>query len=70
AEEFFKNIKKHGIFKLKKNYKPKGIVMDGGGWSLIITFGDGSIFESSGSNSSPKQFDQIRKDFSTLTGDK
>ncbi|MCL2675042.1 MAG: hypothetical protein FWE84_00385 [Firmicutes bacterium] len=68
AAEFFENIKKHGIFELKKRYEPKELILDGGGWCLTITFDDGTAFTSSGSNCSPKQFKEIRKDFEILTG--
>ena len=68
ATKFFASIKEHGIYKLKKKYEARRIVMDGGGWCLIITFADKTTFESSGSNNSPKQFEAIRQDFKALTG--
>ena len=43
----------YGLFDIKDEYKsPPGIV-DGGGWSLMINYNDGTSKESRGSNNSP-----------------
>lgn len=52
-KEFIKGINDAGILNIKEHYEKSGII-DGGGWTLIIEFSDGTIFKSTGSNDSPR----------------
>ncbi len=49
-------INKHRILNWNKEYKPPGIVCDGTGWSVLLEFDDGEIFESYGRNAYPNEF--------------
>lgn len=59
----------YGLFDIKKEYKsPPGIV-DGGGWSLIINYNDGTSEESTGSNNSPSSiFSKCAEAFYDICG--
>ncbi len=52
-EIFLDNIYKSGLLKIKDNYKTTDIIMDGGGWTLIIEFDDGTEKTSDGDNDGP-----------------
>ena len=52
-KEFIKGINDAGLLNIKEHYEKSGII-DGGGWTLIIEFSDGTIFKSTGSNDSPQ----------------
>ncbi len=43
----------YGLFNLAPKYTTNEVIMDGGGWSLVIYYEDGSIKESFGSNAWP-----------------
>ena len=52
-KEFIKGINDAGLLNIKEHYEESGII-DGGGWTLIIEFSDGTIFKSTGSNDRPR----------------
>ena len=52
-KEFIKGINYAGLLNIKEHYEKSGII-DGGGWTLIIEFSDGTIFKSTGSNDNPR----------------
>ena len=57
-QTFINEIYSYGLFDIKQNYYQSGIV-DGGGWTLEITYANGSTKVSKGSNSKPtKVFDK------------
>ena len=51
-KDFINGCYSYGLFNLKDKYKRTGII-DGGGWTLLIEYEDGSIKESTGINASP-----------------
>lgn len=58
-----------GLFNLKDNYKPLSPVMDGGGWTLTITYADGTTKKSTGSNAGPYLiFQKAGEAFYDITG--
>ena len=44
----------YGLFNIRDNYKSPPNIMDGGGWSLIIEYTDGTSKQSEGSNNAPR----------------
>ncbi len=44
-----------GLFKLKDEYKPNDLIIDGGGWVLTIEYSDGSVKTSIGDNAYPEK---------------
>ena len=68
ADMFFKNIRAHGIFMLKRAYKTDEIIMDGGSSYLVITFRDETTMESSFYHKYPKEAKKLNRDFVALTG--
>lgn len=44
----------YGLFNIKDNYESPGGILDGGGWSLVIEYNDGTTKKSQGSNNSPE----------------
>lgn len=67
AEAFFKSIKELGIFELEKNYHDDDL-LDGWDWCLIITFSNGTTFESGGYVKYPEQENALNEVFLSLTG--
>ena len=60
----------YGLFDIKDNYPSSSGVMDGGGWSLIIEYSDGTTKESMGSNNSPSSvFSDCAKAFYLVCGE-
>lgn len=52
-KEFIKGINDAGLLNIKEHYEKSGII-DGGGWTLIVEFSDGTMFKSTGSNDNPR----------------
>lgn len=68
-KEFIKGINNAGLLKIKDSYKKYGII-DGGGWTLIIEFSDGTSFKSTGDNDGPyKVFNKCSTYFFDLCGE-
>jgi hypothetical protein len=63
---FFDSIRESGIFDLDEYYHD--IAEDGDRWNLIITFNDGTVFESNGYVKYPPQKDALDEAFLALTG--
>ena len=54
----------YGLFGIKENYRSPAGISDGGGWSLALAFGDGTVKKSKGSNNAPhKVFENCAKAF-------
>lgn len=68
AKKFFKNIKKNEIFLLESSYETDEIIMDGGTSFLVITFIDGTTFNSSFYYKYPSQTKRFDRDFYALSG--
>lgn len=69
SNEIVNEFYKIGIFNLRSRYEPLTPVMDGGGWTLTITYADGSTKISSGSNAGPyTKFEKAGKVFYDITG--
>lgn len=59
----------YGLFDIKKEYKSPPGIIDGGGWSLIINYNDGTSMESTGSNNSPSSvFSKCAEAFYDICG--
>ncbi len=52
--EFINSVYSYGLFSIKKHYEPPYVVMDGGGWELVINYSDGTSKKSTGSNAGPR----------------
>ena len=66
---FINGIYNSGLLKINEYYKNENID-DGGGWTLVVEYEDGSIFKSRGSNDSPKRvFDKCSTYFYDLCGE-
>ncbi len=68
ADNFLKKISNHGIYNLKEDYQPFAMITDGSSWRLIITFSDGTTFNSGGYMKSPSQATTINKDSQDFIG--
>lgn len=68
VENFRTNITNHGIYNLKKNYKPWYLVTDSKSWDLTITFTDGLLFKSEGYHIFPSIKDVLDEDFYDFSG--
>jgi len=66
--DFFKNVKKHGLFSLKDTYSPDVTIYDGNSWDLEIQLKDGTTFRSSGYIVYPKEAEELDKTFFELSG--
>lgn len=66
---FINKIYSYGLFDINDRYEPDHTVYDGGGWSLLIEYNDGSVKKSTGSNASPERvFQNCAIPFYDLTG--
>ncbi len=69
--QFINKIYSYGLFGIKERYEPLTEVDDGGGWSMIIRYVDGSKKESSGSNAAPRTvFNNCAIPFYDLCGER
>lgn len=68
--DFINKIYSYGLFGIKEHYEPNYTVMDGGGWTLVINYSDGTSKKSTGDNASPKEvFDNCAIPFYELCGE-
>ena len=69
-KRFIDTIYSAGLFMIRDRYEPSGVVDDGGGWSLVINYADGTQKLSTGSNAGPnKVFDYCAIAAYDLTGE-
>lgn len=59
---------KAGFFKLEGEYKPKEVILDGGGWELEILYADGTKKAATGDNMWPQELKDSRNSFEELCG--
>lgn len=66
-DDFLKKMNSTGLFKIKNKYKTPYTIMDGSGWTFIITYEDGSVWSSRGDNAGPytilKKADKVFFDY-------
>ena len=68
--DFINKIYSYGLFNIKEHYEPDYTVMDGGGWSLVVNYSDGTSKKSTGNNASPKEvFNNCAIPFYDLCGE-
>lgn len=52
-KSFLDQCYSYGLFNLQEHYIPEGIILDGGGWNLLIEYADGTTKTSDGDNAGP-----------------
>ena len=65
---FLNSAYKAGFFKLEGEYKPKEVILDGGGWELEILYTDGTKKAATGKNIRPQELQDSRNSFEELCG--
>lgn len=69
-ERLINRLYTYGLFGIRDEYKSPPLVMDGGGWGLVISYSDGTQKKSKGSNNSPDSvFEKCAKAFYDICGD-
>ena len=59
----------YGFFDLQERYTATDVICDGGGWELLICFGDGTTKRSTGENAAPTTiFNNCAKEFYDFCG--
>lgn len=70
ATLFFDKCYTGGLFSLKESYSTQDVIIDGGGWDLIIEYVDGTTFSSQGHNAEPSDiFNECKFAFYELCGE-
>ena len=68
--EFINAVYSYGLFNIKEHYAPSYTIMDGGGWTLVIEYSDGTSKKSTGDNAAPSGvFNNCALPFYNLTGE-
>jgi len=65
---FLNSAYKVGFFKLEGEYKPKEVILDGGGWKLEILYTDGTKKAATGDNVWPQELQDSANSFEELCG--
>lgn len=65
---FLNSAYKAGFFKLEGEYKPKEVILDGGGWKLEILYTDGTKKAATGDNTWPQELKDGANSFEELCG--